>query len=54
MSTPNVFVIGGLAFLVILVEKENPSPKWCIKCMLHLKKWVSMNILVVKDRQLNH
>ena len=32
LSPSNIHVTGDLAFLVILLGKEDASPHWCIKC----------------------
>ena len=31
ISPSNIYVRGGIAFLVILFGKEHSSPPWCIK-----------------------
>ena len=40
VSIDNLYVTRDLAFLVILLGKAFPSPKWCFKCKLHLKVWL--------------
>ena len=40
LSINNVYVTYDFAFLVILIGKEFPSHKWCMKYELHPKVWL--------------
>ena len=37
VSIDNLYTTGDLIFLIILLNKEFASPKWCFKCNLHPK-----------------
>ena len=43
LSSSNIYVIGDLASLIILLGKEHASPHWCIKCKSPSKDWKLSN-----------
>ena len=43
LSPSNIDATGDLAFLVILLGKEQSSPYWCIKYRSHSKYWKLYN-----------
>ena len=43
LSSSDIYVTGGLAFLVILLRKEHSSPHCCIKCKIPSKYWKLSN-----------
>ena len=45
----NIYVIGDLAFLFILLGNECSSPKWCFKYKLHPKVWLDHGYKIVED-----
>lgn len=42
----NTYIIDGLNFLVIFLEKEHYSPKWFNTYKLHSKEWVKIIIYI--------
>ena len=49
----NIYVTGDLEFLVILLDKEFSSPKWCFKCKLHHKVWLEHGYKIGEDWSIN-
>ena len=53
VSIDNLYVIGDLAFLVILLGTELSSPKWCFKCKLYPKLYLEHAHEIGEDWTIN-
>ena len=53
VSIDNLYITGGLDFLVILLGKEFSSPKWCFRSKLRPKVWLQCGQKISEDWTIN-